>query len=1000
MQAISFTGRVGTDDGPPSTDAYKRAVYKQPPRHFAVQVLPPQKFGNAFSYGMLITPLNDSHDRHSIISGSSGSSGSSSGSQTSSAVQTIVDTSTTAPLATEYEVWRRWEDCLYFQDLLEAQYSLMSKEKRARLLAGKGVKKNGMYEHEDPIRRLHRAASFESLPPGPDPNMIAKDVHELLPRLTKKGTVFKASKETIEQRGREFKALIETLLHEGDDVPALIKELRQLRVVRDFFGFWRRDQDRIEKQLGKDVDRSTLRGRSESLGSRASSIFSSSGSSGIYFNPSNLSLQLPSPNAPEQAPTNRSPRRPAFMQSGKLAINLVPPSPNEAGPSNESATPRRRAQTLQDMTSAGPGLSVNTSDTELRDPPVSAPANMNFTDAMDNGYSSDSASTTSNRLPLSPRSFSTASSSGSPPSSRITRSGSPRSHMEIRYSDIILAEDPDAQRKSKIEDKSNPVIVDLEDGDGLPLDADEMFVGHEHGYLVSDSIESRLGGYHALQHLTIKEEDESELDDEMNGFEFHDAQSSSQPSGSSTGHETAESMRFSIQSSFTDADSHTERPNSAAWSSYSVPAPSDRAAAAHAEALRALTGGRASITMSGQHLAPAEAPSARSSVLTTTSGSGSGSGSSSRSTNSGNAHSSDTQSSVDVRPYSYQSSIASCEDIDRKLSSSPIILHSPLLEDDEFEASFPTEYRQSVSSSDYRPHDSISSVRTFMTESSMDTMIPPPRQPHPSPARFVGASPSTSRPHVENGTTLAGSDLRNSRPPVRTISTRNPQDGVNMDAYFYGFSPVHSPTETRVSDPREVLNASLTESESNRSRPSHNRFAGQFSPPTSQQQPTPPGLYSNVRNPRKPVGAPSPPMRSVSPSPSTSSYAPSIVASMSEESGMNAVSIKAIYGEHIVAFRIDKSSSLADVRDKLWHKLADQQDVTLPDSFSLAFKPPGPGRVQQLRKLAGRARSSSASSVGMTDPSSLRIMFSQRDWLDAVGSCPPGAKLTLHVLNR
>ncbi|KAL5504225.1 hypothetical protein ACEPAH_8299 [Sanghuangporus vaninii] len=952
MQAISFTGRVGTDDGPPSADAYKRAVYKQPPRHFAVQVLPPQKFGNAFSYGMLITPLNDNHDRHSIISGTSGSSGSS-----------------------KYEVWRRWEDCLYFQDLLEAQYSLMSKEKRARLLAGKGVKKNGMYEHEDPIRRLHRAASFESLPPGPDPNLIAKDVHELLPRLTKKGTVFKASRETIEQRGREFKALIETLLHEGDDVPALIKELRQLRVVRDFFGFWRRDQDRLEKQLGKDVDRSTLRGRSESLGSRASSIFSSSVSSGIYFNPSNLSLQLPSPNASEQVPTNRSPRRPAFMQSGKLAINLVPPSPNEAGPSKESATPRRRAQTLQDTTSAGPGLSANTSDTELRDPPASAPANMNFTDAMDNGYSSDSASTASNRLPMSPRSFSTASSSGSPPSSRMTRPGSPRSHMEIRYSDIILAEDSDAQRRSKIEDKSNPVIVESEDVDGLPFDADEMFVGREHGYLVSDSIESRLGGYHALQHLTIKEEDESELDDESNGFKFNYA-------------------------SFIDADSHTERPNSAAWSSYSIPAPSDRAAAAHAEALRALTGGRASTPTSGQHVAPAEAPSARSSVLTTTSGSGSGSGSSSRSTNSGNAHSSDTQSSVDVRPYSYQSSVASCEDIDRKLSSSPIILHSPLLEDDEFEASFPTEYRQSVSSLDYRPHDSISSVRTFMTESSVDMMIPPPRQPHPGPARSVGVSPSASRPHVENGTTLARSDLRNSQSSARTVSTRSSDDGVNMDAYFYGFSPVHSPTETRVNDPQDVVNASPTEPESNRSRPLHNRFAGQFSPPTSQQRPTSPGLHSNVRNITKPVGAPSSPIRSVSPSPSTSSYAPSIVASMSEESGMNAVSIKAIYGEHIVAFRIDKSSSLADVREKLWHKLTDQQGVMLPDSFSLAFKPPGPGRVQQLRKLAGRARSSSASSVGMTDPSSLRIMFSQRDWLDAVGSCPSGAKLTLHVLNR
>lgn len=35
----------GTEGGPPSIEAYKRAVYKQPPRHFAVEVLLPQKHG-------------------------------------------------------------------------------------------------------------------------------------------------------------------------------------------------------------------------------------------------------------------------------------------------------------------------------------------------------------------------------------------------------------------------------------------------------------------------------------------------------------------------------------------------------------------------------------------------------------------------------------------------------------------------------------------------------------------------------------------------------------------------------------------------------------------------------------------------------------------------------------------------------------------------------------------------------------------------------------------
>ena len=50
----------------------------------------------------------------------------------------------------------------------------------------------------------------------------SEDVHEFLPKLTKKGTLFKASKETIQQRAQEFKNLIETLLKEGEDVPTLI----------------------------------------------------------------------------------------------------------------------------------------------------------------------------------------------------------------------------------------------------------------------------------------------------------------------------------------------------------------------------------------------------------------------------------------------------------------------------------------------------------------------------------------------------------------------------------------------------------------------------------------------------------------------------------------------------------------------------------------------------------------------------------------------------------
>ncbi|KAL1739783.1 hypothetical protein HDZ31DRAFT_85751 [Schizophyllum fasciatum] len=146
-------------------------------------------------------------------------------------------------------IWRKWEDCLWFQETLEYEYTRLAREKRRRLTSGKGVKKNGLYVHD--------AASFESLPMGPDPTTVAKDVHDLIPRLTKKGTFFRASQETIEQRAAELRRLIEALFR--DDVPALLNDLRNDRMVTDFFGYWRRDYDLAKKQ-GREPEFGSSRG--------------------------------------------------------------------------------------------------------------------------------------------------------------------------------------------------------------------------------------------------------------------------------------------------------------------------------------------------------------------------------------------------------------------------------------------------------------------------------------------------------------------------------------------------------------------------------------------------------------------------------------------------------------------------------------------------------------------------------------------------------------------
>lgn len=185
----------------------------------------------------------------------------------------------------EYEVWRRWEDCLWFQSTLELEYQRMARDKRQRLLRGKGVKKNGFYKQD-------RASSFESLPPGPDPSSVARDIHKYIPVLTKKATVFRASQATIDQRAVELKALVEALFQ--PDVPALVDELRTSRTVTDFFGYWRRDYDLAEKQ----VTRTT-----KPRGSISSSVFS------LYFSASSPNVIGPQNLAVERPPsTLRAPR--------------------------------------------------------------------------------------------------------------------------------------------------------------------------------------------------------------------------------------------------------------------------------------------------------------------------------------------------------------------------------------------------------------------------------------------------------------------------------------------------------------------------------------------------------------------------------------------------------------------------------------------------------------------------------------------------------------------
>lgn len=102
------------------------------------------------------------------------------------------------------------------------------------------MKKNGIYLNSK------RAASFESLPPGPDPTSVSLDIHNYIPKLSRKATLFRVNQATIDQRHQQFTSLIEALL--APEVPSLVEELRSTCTIRDFFGWWRRDKDFARKQ--------------------------------------------------------------------------------------------------------------------------------------------------------------------------------------------------------------------------------------------------------------------------------------------------------------------------------------------------------------------------------------------------------------------------------------------------------------------------------------------------------------------------------------------------------------------------------------------------------------------------------------------------------------------------------------------------------------------------------------------------------------------------------
>ncbi len=700
----------------------------------------------------------------------------------------------------EYEVWRRWEDCLYLQELLEENYALMSREKRARLHAGKGVKKNGVYPRDDREHRLQRAASFESLPPGPDPSMIAKDVHEYLPRLTKKGTLFRASQNTLDVRGHEFRDLIEALFRDDNELPTLIRELKQLGVIRDFFGFWRRDHDRIRKQ---DRDAESMRSR-DSMISVASTARGSmfGGSFGMYFSASNLSLQLPSTLTTPESPTSarrvrRPPQLAARLQSSASPMaSPISPTISEpaAMPSNVSSHVQRpRAHTMQGLgaqefqrphasgsrpsryQTAPPASPTNSQ-------PASAPPGASFGQAMsdidtrteedldsypsDTGstaesYSSSQAGLLGNGLPQTPQS--------APPTFRtqVQMQDSPtkgKGRMNVsegpREPHIVSSSDSDEQYGEPKDDDSDSQYIVMDNQHFSPSSTFELTMAPS---------EIGRGVRRRLQDLTIEEEED---EDEM-GI-FHERPAPMLPSTArnsvATCSSSSEDDQVPLAPRARSPRPTAKRVNSGGSAQGGMMFTDDifgenmsihrrdsdiaslnerieraRSPVAHAEALRALTSRQDSRVRASSP--PALTP-ANSSARTSGSSSGS----------SGATH------SMEMEAQSSKTSVESAPSSEsRPTSPSSLAMDATHI----FEET-----------SQRRTHDSMMSMQSFMSDRSFDAIIPP----RPT---YGNGMPPTARVSPELRRSLSTGSRRRIPQRLSQISTiSGPRDfGPNDDDF-------------------------------------------------------------------------------------------------------------------------------------------------------------------------------------------------------------------------
>jgi hypothetical protein len=119
----------------------------------------------------------------------------------------------------------------------------------------------------------------------------------------------------------------------------------------------------------------------------------------------------------------------------------------------------------------------------------------------------------------------------------------------------------------------------------------------------------------------------------------------------------------------------------------------------------------------------------------------------------------------------------------------------------------------------------------------------------------------------------------------------------------------------------------------------------------------------------------------------------SFASTATSPSTPTALTIKAAHNSAIILLRADRDSSFDEIRRRLREKFLGQENVTLSESFTLAYTIP----ATPIKPVV-KSRNRSNSTGGLGDTALMETITTSDEWARLV-STVDGAKLTLRVMD-